>query len=227
MACAKCGEASSVKVGAPTSRNLINNVHHLSIPPNTLPIPWKPPEAFQCQCRIMNTMPFPKRSPSRALLNTLLILPSKAPGFRIATYRQTRFESTKPPTPEEGRSFKGQLYESTSNRLQKERIERARFAKERNEGASGRNWSITFGISPLHSVPRIILIRWDSNSSNCRHSLLPRHEIHNQTLHSFHCPSLSNHPPQTQHLRSEFRGCMDGLCRDRREGECLHIGNRP
>ena len=84
-----------------------------------------------------------------------------APSLQCFAGRQIRWESTeqKAPTPEEagGRSFKGQLYESTSTRLQKERIERARHAKERDEGASGRNWSFTFGtsspFSPSFFVP--------------------------------------------------------------------------
>lgn len=48
---------------------------------------------------------------------------------------------------EEERSFKGQLYESTSQRLQRERAEQRRFAKERGESSGGRNAAITFGTS--------------------------------------------------------------------------------
>ncbi|KAI9840671.1 MAG: hypothetical protein M1830_007921, partial [Pleopsidium flavum] len=47
------------------------------------------------------------------------------------------------PVREEERSFKGQLYESTSQRLQRERAEQARFARERGESSGGRNAAIT------------------------------------------------------------------------------------
>ncbi len=46
---------------------------------------------------------------------------------------------------EEKRDFKGQLYESTAQRLQRERAEQRRFAKERGESSGGRNAAITFG----------------------------------------------------------------------------------
>jgi D-lactate dehydrogenase (cytochrome) len=46
----------------------------------------------------------------------------------------------------DGRSFKGQLYESASVRLAREREERQRFSRERNEGAGGRNMALTFGM---------------------------------------------------------------------------------
>lgn len=46
-----------------------------------------------------------------------------------------------------GPDFRGQLYESTAQRLQRERTEQARFAKERGESSGGRNTAITFGES--------------------------------------------------------------------------------
>ena len=46
---------------------------------------------------------------------------------------------------EEKKDFKGQLYESTAQRLQRERAEQRRFAKERGESSGGRNAAITFG----------------------------------------------------------------------------------
>jgi len=47
---------------------------------------------------------------------------------------------------EEGRSFKGQLYESTAQRLQRERAEQARFAKQRELGSGGKSASLLFGM---------------------------------------------------------------------------------
>lgn len=43
------------------------------------------------------------------------------------------------------KDFKGQLYESTFERLQRERAEQRRFAKERAESSGGRNAALTFG----------------------------------------------------------------------------------
>ncbi|KAL3425156.1 glycolate oxidase [Phlyctema vagabunda] len=59
--------------------------------------------------------------------------------------RQLRFESTRPTPPpgNEERSFKGQLYESTGIRLQKERAERLKYARDRGESSGGRNSAIT------------------------------------------------------------------------------------
>ncbi|OCK87904.1 uncharacterized protein K441DRAFT_670048 [Cenococcum geophilum 1.58] len=47
---------------------------------------------------------------------------------------------------EEGRSFKGQLYESTAQRLQRERAEQARFAKQRELGSGGKSASLLFAV---------------------------------------------------------------------------------
>ncbi|KAI9682349.1 MAG: D-lactate ferricytochrome c oxidoreductase [Caeruleum heppii] len=46
----------------------------------------------------------------------------------------------------ESRSFKGQLYGSTAQRLQRERAEQRRFAEQRGEGSGGRYAAITFVI---------------------------------------------------------------------------------
>ena len=45
----------------------------------------------------------------------------------------------------EEKSFKGQLYESTAQRLERERAEQRRFAKERGESSGGRTAATTFG----------------------------------------------------------------------------------
>ena len=48
------------------------------------------------------------------------------------------------PLSEEKKDFKGQLFESTAQRLQRERADQRRFAKERGEHSAGRNTAITF-----------------------------------------------------------------------------------
>lgn len=95
-------------------------------------------------------MSFPKRvnAPSRALLSALGRT-AAAPTFRPAATSQRRWASTQPTQPEEGRSFKGQLFVSTAARLEKERQERERFARQRSEGRDGRNAAFTFGTSPV------------------------------------------------------------------------------
>ena len=50
---------------------------------------------------------------------------------------------------QEQRSFKGQLYESVASRLERERAEQRRFAKERGESSAGGNAAKTFGIAYL------------------------------------------------------------------------------
>lgn len=95
------------------------------------------------------SLPARARAPSRALLSSLARTNAvaAAPVHRAAA-SQRRWDSTeqKQPAQQDGRSFKGQLYESTTARLQKEREERKRFAKQRNESAGGKNAALTFGM---------------------------------------------------------------------------------
>jgi D-lactate dehydrogenase (cytochrome) len=105
--------------------------------------------------RLKDEMSFPTRAhaPSRALLSAISRT-TATPTFRRAAASQQRWESTEKKQPQEyGRSFKGQLYESTAARLQREREERQRFAKQRNESAGGRNAAMTFG---MQSIARLI-----------------------------------------------------------------------
>lgn len=99
------------------------------------------------------SLPARAHAPSRALLSALTrrnaAAAAAAPTLRGAATSQRRWESTEQRQPEQhGRSFKGQLYESTTARLQKEREDRKRFAKQRNESAGGRNAAMTFGPHP-------------------------------------------------------------------------------
>jgi D-lactate dehydrogenase (cytochrome) len=92
-------------------------------------------------------MSLPQRAhaPSRTLFSALGRR-NAAHTLRRVGASQRRWESTEQKqTEEHRRSFKGQLYESTAARLQRERAERQRFAKLRNESAGGRNVAITFG----------------------------------------------------------------------------------
>lgn len=93
------------------------------------------------------TMPFSTRAPSRALLSHLRRSPlSPSPCLRSLASRQIRCESTEQKPAGEGRSFKGQLYESTAARLARERTERTRFSRDRKEPSGARNIALTFGM---------------------------------------------------------------------------------
>jgi hypothetical protein len=72
---------------------------------------------------------------------------STVPYRQIALRVQRRWESTTKAPPEKTRSFKGQLYDSTAARAERERQERLRFARERGEETGGRNAALTFGAS--------------------------------------------------------------------------------
>jgi len=90
-------------------------------------------------------MSFFKVAPSRAITRSLRRT-TIAPSCLQASPRiQCRLESTNKSPAEQGSSFKGQLYESTAARLQREREERERFSRERDEGSGGRNAALTFG----------------------------------------------------------------------------------
>ena len=111
-------------------------------------------ESFSADLVPVPTMSFSTRAPSRALLSHLRRSPlSPSPCLRSLASRQIRCESTEQKHPGEGRSFKGQLYESTAARLARERTERARFSRDRKEPSGARNIALTFGtlyLQPLY-----------------------------------------------------------------------------
>lgn len=98
-------------------------------------------------------MSFTRAASSRTLIRSLRKPASIAPRFAApASKGQCRYDSTKKPVPSEKPerdSFIGQIYDITAERTEREREERRRFAKERGESASGRNFAITFGKSYL------------------------------------------------------------------------------
>lgn len=78
---------------------------------------------------------------SRSLRHALNLQPSIR-----QTPRYKREIHVSKPRSEQQKSFKGQLFESTTQRLARERAEQQRFAKERGESHSGRNFATTFGL---------------------------------------------------------------------------------
>ncbi|TVY18984.1 Mitochondrial D-lactate dehydrogenase [cytochrome] [Lachnellula arida] len=92
----------------------------------------------------MAAMSLSCRAPSTALLASLRRSTVQT-SFRIASTRQRRCESTEEKPPQDGKSFRGQLYNSTAMRLQRERAERERFQQARNDNFSGgRSSALTF-----------------------------------------------------------------------------------
>ncbi|TGO80131.1 hypothetical protein BELL_0014g00200 [Botrytis elliptica] len=90
-------------------------------------------------------MSFPRRVPSSALLSSLRTSSSRSQFCLRSPASELRYASTEQNLGE-GRSFKGQLYESTQARLIKERAERQQYSKNRNESAGGKNSALTFVI---------------------------------------------------------------------------------
>ncbi|KAF7864013.1 hypothetical protein EAF04_006978 [Stromatinia cepivora] len=90
-------------------------------------------------------MSFSRRAPSSALLSSLRASSSRSQFCLRSPATRLRYASTEQ-NPGEGRSFKGQLYESTQARLIKERAEREQYSKNRNESSGGKNSALTFVI---------------------------------------------------------------------------------
>jgi len=142
--------------------------------PRSLPL-TRQPQANLCNnpsSLYKSMMPLPTRAPSRALCSSIELCERTIARRGGAAVQQRRWESTEQKKGEAegngeglGKSFKGQLYVSTANRLIKERAERQRFAIERGEDSSGRTWSITFSESPFTSTYAII-----TSSSKIFHS---------------------------------------------------------
>lgn len=58
---------------------------------------------------------------------------------------------------QDGSSFKGQMLESVSSRIARERQERARFAAQRHDSAGSKAWGVTFSMSHLHPLVELTL----------------------------------------------------------------------
>ncbi|MCJ1379227.1 D-lactate ferricytochrome c oxidoreductase [Xylographa soralifera] len=85
-----------------------------------------------------------KICPSMALLRSLQPSVAHHPSALLAPFRLRRHFHKLGAARQEQRSFKGQLYESVASRLERERAEQRRFAKERGESSAGGNAAKTF-----------------------------------------------------------------------------------
>ncbi|KAH0542652.1 hypothetical protein FGG08_002975 [Glutinoglossum americanum] len=87
----------------------------------------------------------PAQSTLRILLRPTLLSTASAKQLWPLAAGQYRCYSTGTNEPT-GKSFKGQLYDSTAQRLERERAEQRRFAEERGESSKGRPAAVTFVI---------------------------------------------------------------------------------
>jgi hypothetical protein len=146
-----CGESSragtSEKIRAPHQQLHFSHPRPLSISSCASPRPEDSCDPISAQFILLPMMSSVNRAPSRALLSHLRRSPFSAPSpcLRILASRQIRCESKDSNPAGDGRSFKGQLYESTAARLARERTERARFSRDRKEPSGARNAALTFG----------------------------------------------------------------------------------
>lgn len=77
-------------------------------------------------------------------LNPALALGARS--LRKPTIPRLRQFGTSHPKPQENQSFKSQLYESTQQRLKRERAEQEKFAKLQTQSPVGRNVALVFGM---------------------------------------------------------------------------------
>ncbi|KAH0551643.1 hypothetical protein GP486_007139, partial [Trichoglossum hirsutum] len=87
----------------------------------------------------------PVQSTLRVLLKPAVLPVASPKRWSPLVARQCRCLSTGKNEPI-AKSFKGQLYDSTAQRLERERAEQLRFSKEREKGSKGRPAAITFVI---------------------------------------------------------------------------------
>jgi len=95
-------------------------------------------------------MSLSKCAPSTAALARAARPSSRS--IRVASSSQKRWLSTEkepaekgPTGPSHGKSFQGQLWESTAARMQRQKAERAKFTHE-STSPTGRNSALAFGI---------------------------------------------------------------------------------
>ena len=106
---------------------------------------------------LQHSMSSSKLYPSVALLRSLRLAahPSNSTCLR-ACRNPSRALHRSASLFEEQRSFKGQLYDSVGQRLERERAEQRRFAKERGESSGGRTAATTFGTTLSHHLDTLL-----------------------------------------------------------------------
>ena len=88
-----------------------------------------------------------KLCPSAALLRSLRVSQALGPvPLKASLCLRRPLHTSRPAREQQRSSFKGQLYESVAQRLERERAEQQRFAKIRGEGGGGRPAAIAFGM---------------------------------------------------------------------------------
>lgn len=88
--------------------------------------------------------------PSRAVLQAARPKPAKSGHVAVqrhATYLQRYFGASAQHWKEKTQSFKSQLYETTQQRLKRERAEQERFAQYQTQSPGGRYAALIFGMT--------------------------------------------------------------------------------
>jgi hypothetical protein len=131
-----------------------------------------------------------KLAPSRAIARSTRSLQryTVAPThLQVSPWVQCRLESSDNTSVEERASFKGQLYASTADRLEREREERRKYSRERGESRGGRSAALTFGMT---SASKLLNVR--TLISQCSYFVLLLSLLLPGNPHSC-CPSYRFH----------------------------------
>lgn len=146
---------------------------------------------------------------------------------------QCRHLHRAPPRQEEKLSFRGQLYESTAQRLARERAEEARFAATRSAQGNStlRLFATTFcmrdpqllpefdeeGREPLTVAPLIY-----SHPRRLRRQLLLRHACAQRTPHNLHYIARCSSATAARYAGLGDASCLGRLGADCRQRECVY-----
>lgn len=113
--------------------------------------------------------------------------------------------------------FKGQLWESTTARVQKERAEQERYARGRMQRAGSSGGALSLGFTIGKNRTRMTefndgrtLIRACSSIDGFRLHLLPWNTLQCRTIYRLHPSTLLSYSSTTRHESDNSPGSMDG-----------------
>src|SRR5947207_6078374 len=129
---------------------------------------------------------------------------------------------------EEKLSFRGQLYESTAQRLARERAEEARYAAARNAqgNSTSRLFATTFCMRASLLLPELALTSVYSHPWRLRCQLLLRPVGAQRTPHIVHHTARCRSATAARHAGLGDASCLGGLCADCRQGERVYERGR-
>lgn len=174
--------------------------------------------------------------PLRVALRAHRSKPSSSP-LHVTNQRGQFGTSSKQAEDAKPQSFKSQLYESTQQRLKRERAEQERFSQFQTQSPGGRYAALTFGmftvlktlvmttrpLLPLKKINknRLVLIVTSSIGFLLRWSLLPRDSKTPESSHLVHYSAVRFAALRTQCFHIKSSGCLGRFRRDSWERVCL------